>query len=92
MGLPQWADVGMWLQTVMLLLREEGLDSCPQEFMAMWGRLIKEHIGIEDADQILFCGLAIGYRDDTASVNQFERERVPLARQVRFQGFDEELR
>jgi nitroreductase len=30
MGLPQWADVGMYLQTVMLLLRAEGLHSCPQ--------------------------------------------------------------
>src|SRR5262249_396924 len=30
MGSPQWADVGMYLQTVMLLLRAEGLHSCPQ--------------------------------------------------------------
>lgn len=86
MGLPQWSDVGMWLQTIMLLLREEGLDSCPQEFMSLWGRLIKEHIGISDAEQILFCGMAIGYRDD-APVNNFERERAPLERQVRFFGF-----
>ncbi|RYF71302.1 MAG: nitroreductase, partial [Comamonadaceae bacterium] len=34
MGPPQWADCGMYLQTVMLLLREEGLDSCPQECWA----------------------------------------------------------
>ena len=89
MGPPQWADVGMWLQTVMLLLREEGLDSCPQEWMAMWGRLIKEHIGVSDAEQILFTGLAIGFRDDAAPINGFERERVPLERQVRFAGFAE---
>ena len=38
---PQWSDVGMWLQTIMLLLREEGLDSCPQEFMGLYGRTIK---------------------------------------------------
>jgi len=31
---PQWSDVGMWLQTIMLLLRGEGLDTCPQEYMA----------------------------------------------------------
>ena len=30
MGRPQWADVGMYLQTVMLLLRAEGLHSCTQ--------------------------------------------------------------
>lgn len=88
MGIAQWADAGMWLQTVMLLLREEGLDSCPQEWMAMWGRLIKEHIGIPDEEQILFTGLAIGYSNADAPINNFERERVPLERQVRFMGFD----
>ncbi len=89
MGLPQWSDVGMWLQTVMLLLREEGLDSCAQEYMAMWGRLIKDHIGISDEEQVLFCGLAIGYRDEQAPVNGFERERAPMERQLRFIGFEE---
>ena len=73
-----------------LLLREEGLDSCPQEFMALWARLIKEHIGVSDEAQILFCGMAIGYRDEAAAVNNFERDRAPLSRQVRFIGFDEE--
>ena len=87
MGPPQWSDVGMWLQTVMLLLREEGLDSCPQEFLAMYARIIKEHIGVSDEDHIFFCGIAIGYRDDTVPVNQFERARVPIDEVVKFQGF-----
>ena len=87
MGSPQWSDVGMWLQTVMLLLREEGLDSCPQEFLWMHARLIKDHIGVSDETHIFFCGVAIGYRDIDAPVNGFERERVPLEEQVRFIGF-----
>lgn len=37
----QWSDVGMWLQTLMLLLRGEGLDSCPREHMGLYGRTIK---------------------------------------------------
>ncbi len=37
MGPPQWADMGMWLQSVMLLLVEHGLASCPQECWAMYG-------------------------------------------------------
>ncbi|MBT0669683.1 nitroreductase [Novosphingobium profundi] len=84
---PQWADVGMWLQTIMLLLREEGLDSCPQEWMSDYGRLIKDHIGVSDETHILFCGLAIGHGDREAPVNTFARERVPLDEQVRFDGF-----
>ena len=83
---PQWSDVGMWLQTIMLLLRGEGLDSCPQEYMGMYGRTIKGHLGLDDG-ALLFCGLAIGHRDEDAAVNTFARERVPLDEQVRFIGF-----
>jgi nitroreductase len=82
----QWSDVGMWLQTIMLLLRGEGLDSCPQEYMGMYGRTIKAHLGLAD-DIMLFCGIAIGWRDDAAPVNHFARERVPLDQQITFQGF-----
>lgn len=84
---PQWSDVGMWLQTIMLLLRGEGLDSCPQEYMGLYGRTIKAHLGL-DEDVMLFCGLAIGYRDDAAAINGFTRDRVPLDEHVRFHGFD----
>lgn len=83
----QWSDVGMWLQTIMLLLRGEGLDSCPQEYMGVYGRTIKAHLGLSD-DTLLFCGLAIGTRDPAAPVNGFDRERVPLDEQIDFQGFE----
>jgi nitroreductase len=83
---PQWSDVGMWLQTIMLLLRDEGLDSCPQEWMGVYGRTIKAHLGLSD-DTLLFCGIAIGHRVADHPVNLFERERVPLDEQVRFLGF-----
>lgn len=87
MGAPQWSDVGMWLQTIMLLAREAGLDTCPQEFMGLYGRTIKAQLGLSD-DTLLFCGIAIGYRDESAPVNRFERSRVPLAEQVTFAGFE----
>lgn len=83
---PQWSDVGMWLQTIMLLLRGEGLDSCPQEWMGIYGRTIKDHLGLSD-DTLLFCGIAIGHRVADHPVNLFERERVPLDEQVTFLGF-----
>lgn len=87
MGPPQWSDLGMWLQTIMLLLREEGLDSCPQEFLALHARLIKEFLGVSDESHIFFCGLAIGYRNAENPVNDFPREREPLEGKVRFLGF-----
>lgn len=88
MGPPQWSDVGMWLQTVMLLLREEGLDSCPQEFLASHGRLIKEFIGVSDETHIFFCGMAIGYADPSSPSNTYQRTRIPCDQSVRFMGFD----
>jgi nitroreductase len=92
MGPPQWSDVGMWLQTIMLLLREEGLDSCAQESLAAHGRLIKDHIGVSDESHVFFCGMAIGYRDEDAPINHYERSRVGLDEAVRFQGFEQARR
>jgi nitroreductase len=85
---PQWSDVGMWLATVALLLREEGLDSCFQEYMALFANVIREHLGLDHERYMFFCGMAIGYRDPDAPVNNFTRERVPLADHVKFIGFD----
>lgn len=84
----QWSDTGMWLQTVALLLREEGLDSCYQEYMALYADVIRDFLGLDKERYMFFCGMAIGYRDPDAPVNNFERERVPLDEQVKFLGFD----
>ena len=86
MGPPQWSDIGMWLQTVMLLLREEGLDSCPQEAWAVYTPQIRGAVTIPD-DHIFFCGMAIGYRDCAAAVNCFEVARAPLTESIEFNGF-----
>jgi len=86
MGPPQWSDMGMWLQTVMLLLREAGLDSCSQEIWAMYGSYMRELLGIDD-DHIFFCGMAIGYRDPDAPINNFEVSRIPIGDAIEFRGF-----
>jgi nitroreductase len=85
-GPPQWSDVGMWLQTVMLLLREAGLDSCAQESWALYHSRIREVVSLPE-DHIFFCGLSIGYRDPAAAVNLFEVARAPLEEAIRFEGF-----
>jgi nitroreductase len=86
MGLPQWSDVGMWLQTVMLLLVGEGLASCPQESLYVHGRLIKDFLGASDETHIFFCGMAIGHPDPDAPLNNFARTRAPIGEAVRFVG------
>jgi len=84
----QWSDTGMWLQTVALLLREEGLDSCYQEYMALYANVIRDFLGLDHERYMFFCGMAIGYRDPDAPLNNFARERVPLDSQVKFIGWD----
>ena len=86
MGPPQWSDIGMWLQTIMLLLREEGLDSCAQEAWAAYSPQVREMVDIPE-DHIFFCGMAIGYRDPDAPVNQFDVKRAPLDESVRWEGW-----
>lgn len=86
MGPPQWSDMGMWLQSVMLLLREEGLDSCPQEIWAMYGTYMRELLGIDD-EHIFFCGMAIGYRDSEAPINTFDVSRTNIDEAIEFRGF-----
>ena len=86
MGPPQWSDIGMWLQTVMLLLREQGLDSCAQEAWAVFSKQIRECVDIPE-DHIFFCGMAIGWGDRTHVVNQFPVARAPLDEAVRWEGF-----
>ncbi|MEM9037560.1 MAG: nitroreductase [Actinomycetota bacterium] len=83
MGPPQWSDLGMFLQTFMLLAVEAGLDTCPQEAWAMYGNAVSEFVGAPDNEGI-FCGMAIGYRDDDAAVNGLESERMPLDEWARF--------
>jgi len=84
----QWSDTGMWLQTVALLLREEGLDSCYQEYLALYANVIRDHLGLDHERYMFFCGMAIGYRDPDAPLNNYERERAPLENQVKFLGWD----
>jgi nitroreductase len=86
MGPPQWSDIGMWLQSVCLLLREEGLDSCPQEAWAVYSKQIRECVEIPE-DHIFFCGMGIGWRDPEAPVNNFPVPRAPIDEVIRWEGF-----
>ncbi|WP_281154678.1 nitroreductase [Streptomyces sp. HYC2] len=64
MGRPQWSDVGMYLQTIMLLLRAEGLHSCTQMAWSVYRKTVAEILSPPD-DLILFCGMSIGFENVT---------------------------
>ena len=74
---PQWSDLGMFLQTFMLLAVEAGLDTCAQEYWSSRHGAVTEFIGAP-GDEMLFCGMSIGYRDPNAPVNDLVADRLPL--------------
>lgn len=83
MGANQWAHLGMFMQTVMLLAREEGLDTCPQEAWSAFHESISEFLELPD-EQMLYCGMAVGYADRAHPINQWRTERAPLKEFARF--------
>lgn len=85
MGPPQWSDLGMFLQSVMLLLREEDLHSCPQECWALYPRTIGTFLNLPP-ERMLFAGMAIGYADWNAPANALLVERAPLEDFAEFIG------
>jgi nitroreductase len=85
MGPPQWSDLGMYLQSVMLLLQEEGVDSCAQEAWSVYPRTVGNFIGIPP-ERMLFTGMAIGYRNPDHPVNSVVARRAPLEEFARFHG------
>lgn len=83
MGRPQWSDVGMYLQTVMLLLRAEGLHSCPQMAWSTVRKTVADVVSPPDG-LMLFCGMSIGYEDVTVAPTG--TGRAPLEETVTFIG------
>ncbi|WP_103727663.1 nitroreductase [Novosphingobium sp. HII-3] len=82
-GPPQWSDLGMYLQTLMLLLREEGLDSCAQECWALYPRTLETFLQVPPA-HMLFTGMSIGWKDEEEPANGLVAQRAPLSEFVRF--------
>ena len=76
MGPPQWADLGMYLQSVMLLAVEAGLATCAQECWAVYPKTVTGFLDTP-AERMLFCGMAIGYENVDEPANRLRAARAP---------------
>jgi nitroreductase len=83
MGYPQWSDLGMFLQTFMLLAKEAGLDTCAQEAWSIKHDSVSEFVKA-DEDDMLFCGMCIGFRDDKDPINTLQSQRRPIEDWAKF--------
>ncbi len=78
-----WVDHGMFLQNVMIAARGRGLHTCPQAAFAPYHRQIRPLLGIPD-EEIVVCGMALGYEDASKPENALRSERAPVEEFVTF--------
>ncbi len=78
MGRGSLVDYGMFMQTLMVAARGHGLHTCPQAAWNGFSKIILPHIGAGD-DEMLVCGMSLGYADEAARVNTFRTPRVSAA-------------
>jgi nitroreductase len=87
MGHGQWAHLGMLMQSIALAATERGLGTCMQEAWAAVRASLKEHFALP-AHDLLYCGMALGYADETAPVNRLRADREPVDGFASFRGFE----
>jgi nitroreductase len=86
MGHGQWAHLGMFMQSIALAAIERGVSSCMQEAWAAVRRSLGEHFGLPD-NEVLYCGMSLGYADTSRPVNKLRSERVSVDEFATFRGF-----
>ncbi|WP_108661382.1 nitroreductase [Acuticoccus kandeliae] len=74
LGLGSYVDYGMYLQSLMIAARAEGLDTCPQAALANYPEILRPLLGIPE-DQLILCGMSLGYADPSAPENGVRSER-----------------
>ena len=78
MGRGSLVDAGMLLQNIMVSARGHGLHTCPQAAWNGFANIVMPHIGAAE-DELLVCGMSLGYADASDKVNSFSTPRVPAA-------------
>ena len=78
-------DMGMFIQNILIGARGEGLHTCGQVAWCDHHKMIREELGI-DEDQLLACGMTLGYAVEDAPENVWRTERAPIDEWVTFHG------
>ncbi|MET3130463.1 nitroreductase [Oxalobacteraceae bacterium GrIS 1.11] len=78
-----WLDYGMFLQNIMVAARGRGLDTCPQAAFMQYHKIIAEELHLPPNEMVV-CGMSLGYADHGKIENSLLTEREPLAGFVKF--------
>lgn len=83
-----WLDYGLFLQNLILAAHARGLATCPQVSFVRYQSTIAEQLGLA-SEEMVVCGISLGYADEQAPVNQLAMPREPLEGFTRWLGFEE---
>ena len=78
-----WLDYGMFLENIMVAARGRGLHTCPQAAFTQFHRVIADELQLGE-QQMVVCGMALGFADPHAIENGLVTERAPVAEFARF--------
>ena len=78
MGRGSLVDYGMFMENLMVAARGHGLHTCPQAAWNGFAKIILPHIGAGD-NEMLVCGMSLGFADPDDKVNDFHTPREPVA-------------
>jgi nitroreductase len=76
------ADMGIYMQTLLLAMEAHGIASCPQALLSFYADTVRAELGV--AERKLLVGIAFGYADESAAVNTLRVPRAELAETARF--------
>jgi len=72
-----WIDYGMFLENIMVAARGRGLHTCPQAAFAPYHEQLRPVLGLTP-EEIVVCGMALGYEDTSKPENELRTDRAPL--------------
>lgn len=78
-----WLDYGMFLQSIMVAARARGLDTCPQAAFTQFHSILASQLRLTENEMVV-CGMSLGYADPEATANQLVTEREPVSEFARF--------
>ncbi|MEG0974147.1 MAG: nitroreductase [Comamonas sp.] len=87
MGYAQWVDLGIYLQSLMLLATERGLATCAQGYWRRFGDTVERVLKAPEPYRVAY-GVALGYEDTAAPINALRAERAAFSEWAQMRGFD----
>jgi nitroreductase len=76
-------DLGIYAQTLSLILAEHGLSNCMQGALGQFPDPVREILTLPEERGILF-GMSFGYADTSAAINKTQTDRESLDNAVTF--------